>query len=244
MSHRNNFLLSRLDNKTAEDLSSHLHVAELRRGEVLADSYKRVQRVYFPHSGIISSVVEMKNGRAIETGLVGRDGAFGATQALDDKVSLNKIVVQVPGVASVMDADRLCAMAEANHAFRRILIEYDLFFLAQVQQTAACNASHGIEPRMCKWFLRMHDLAGADLALTQEYLARMIGVARPSVTEVAGELQKKGMISYSRGRLHIEDIERIRETSCECHEELKSHYERLVQRILSNTRLSNDQDRH
>jgi CRP-like cAMP-binding protein len=244
MSHRNNFLLSRLDNKTAEDLSSHLRVVELRQGEVLADSYKRVQRVYFPHSGIISSVVEMKNGGAIETGLIGRDGVFGATQALDDKLSLNKIVVQVAGVASVMDADRLCAMADANHAFRRILIEYDLFFLAQVQQTAACNASHSIEPRMCKWLLRMHDLAGADLVLTQEYLARMIGVRRTSVTEVAGELQKKGMISYSRGRLHIEDIERIRETSCECHEELKSHYERLVQRILSNTRLSNDQDRH
>jgi Mn-dependent DtxR family transcriptional regulator len=92
---------------------------------------------------------------------------------------------------------------------------------------------------------RLHDLAGADhFALTQEYLARMIGVRRTSVSEVAGELQKKGMISYSRGRLHIQDIERIRETSCECHEELNDHYERLVQRIPSNTRLSNDQDRH
>jgi CRP-like cAMP-binding protein len=227
MSHRNNFLVARLDNKTAEQLSLHLRVADLRQGEVLAASYKRVQRVYFPHSGIISSVVEMKGG-AIETGMIGHDGVFGAAQALDHKMSLNKTVVHVPGAASVVDADRLCAMADANHTFRRILIEYELFFLAQVQQTAACNASHGIESRMCKWLLRMHDLAGADLPLTQEYLAHMIGVRRTSITEVAKDLQRKGMISYSRGRIHIDDIERIRKTSCGCHRKLNDHYERIV----------------
>jgi CRP-like cAMP-binding protein len=231
MPHRNNFLLSRLDNKTAEDLSLHLRVTELRHGAVLADSYKRVQRVYFAHSGIISSVVEMKDGSAIETGMVGRDGVFGATQALDDKVSLNKVVVQVPGVASVMDADRLCAMTAANKALRRLLVEYELFFLAQVQQTAACNASHSIEPRMCKWLIRMHDLAGPDLRLTHEYLAQMIGVRRTSITAVAGKLQRKGMISYRRGRVHIQDIRKIRETSCECHEGLSTQYNRLFKDV-------------
>ena len=80
---------------------------------------------------------------------------------------------------------------------------------------------------MCKWLLRMHELVGADLPLTQEFLAQMMGVRRTSVSEVAIELQKAGMISYSRGHIHIIDIQRVRENACECHETLESHYDRI-----------------
>jgi Mn-dependent DtxR family transcriptional regulator len=83
---------------------------------------------------------------------------------------------------------------------------------------------------MCRWLLRMHDLAGVDLPLTQEFLAQMMGVRRTSVTEVAGELQKAGLITYSRGHVHIEAIERIQEHACECHETLQLHHERLFHR--------------
>jgi hypothetical protein len=86
--------------------------------------------------------------------MIGNDGAFGAAQALDDKVSLNKVTVQVPGFASAMDADRLREAAERSKAFRTLLIDYELFMTAQVQQTAACNAIHGVRARMCRWLLR------------------------------------------------------------------------------------------
>jgi CRP-like cAMP-binding protein len=185
--------------------------------------------VYFPHSGIISCVVELIGGGAIETGMIGNDGAFGASQALDDKVSLNHVVIQIPGSASVIDSDRIREAADELPAFRGLLLKYEQFFLAQVQQTAACNAVHNVQQRTCKWLLRMHDLAGTDLPLTQEFLAQMMGVRRTSVTDVAGELQKAGMISYSRGRIHIRDLEQIRQWACECEPDIRSHYRRMFQ---------------
>lgn len=105
--------------------------------------------------------------------MIGKDGVFGAMQALDDKVSLNHVVTQVPGDASVIASDRLREAADGSRAFRGLLVKYDQFFLAQVQQTAACNALHSVQARTCKWLLRMHDLAGADIPLTQEFLAQM-----------------------------------------------------------------------
>src|SRR5436190_2731312 len=148
----------------------------------------------------------MKGGHAIETAMIGNDGAFGAAQALDDKVSLNKVTMQVPGSASAMHADRLREAAQRSKAFRKLLIEYELFMTAQVQQTAACNAVHGVQSRMC----RMHELVGNLMPLTHEFLGQMIGVRRTSVTGVAGDMQRAGMISYARGRLHIVDIELVR----------------------------------
>jgi CRP-like cAMP-binding protein len=199
----------------------------MTHGQIVGDSHQRIERVYFPHSGILSFVVELKDGEAIETGMVGYDGVFGAAQALDDKVCLNKVVIQVPGIASVIDANRLKTLANSLSDFRALLIKYELFFAAQAQQTSACNAVHDVHMRICKWLLRMHELVGDDLPLTQDFLAQMMGVRRTSVTNVAIELQKAGMISYSRGHVHIADIERVRANACECHEALGSHYGRI-----------------
>jgi CRP-like cAMP-binding protein len=162
--------------------------------------------------------------------MIGNDGAFGVAQALDDKVSLNKVAVQVSGTASVIDAEHLRAAAERSKVFRTLLIGFELFMLAQVQQTAACNALHDVQTRMCRWLLRMHDLGGVDLPLTQEFLAQMLGVRRTSVTEVAVEMQKAGMISYGRGRLHIIDLLQVQMKACECHEDVQSHYAKIIGR--------------
>jgi CRP-like cAMP-binding protein len=162
--------------------------------------------------------------------MIGADGAFGTMQALDDKVSLNRVVIQVPGTASIIEGGRLREATDAIPELRALLIKYEQFLLAQVQQTAACNAMHNIHRRTCRWLLRMHDLAGVDLPLTQEFLAQMMGVRRTSVTEIAGELQKAGLITYRRGHVHINAIEQIREHACECHETLQLHHERLFHR--------------
>ena len=163
----------------------------------------------------------------MKTGMIGKDGTFGASQALDDKVSLNHVVTQLGGTASLMSSDNLRAHSDALPAFRAVLIKYDQFFLAQVQQHVACNAVHNIHARTCKWLLRMHELAGSDLLLTQEFLAQMMGVTRTSVTTVAGELQKAGMITYSRGRLHLVDLAQIQNWACECDEDIRWHYRRI-----------------
>lgn len=229
MPHRQNFLLNRLEPAVLAQILPHLTLVDLQHGHVLAETHQRVERVYFPHSGIISCVVELLGGGAIETGMIGNDGEFGATQALDHKVSLNHVVMQIAGAASVISSDRIREIANELPSFRGLLVKYEQFFLAQVQQTAACNAVHDVQARTCKWLLRMHDLVGVDLPLTQEFLAQMMGVRRTSVTQVAGHLQKAGMITYSRGRIHIVDLDQVRAWACECDEDVRSHYRRMFQ---------------
>ena len=229
MPHRHNFLLNRLDPEVLARLAPHLSLAELSQNQVLAETHQRVQTAYCPHGGIISCVVELVGGGAIETDMIGKDGAFGSSHALDNKVSLNHVVIQVPGNASVIDSDRLKEVANELPDFRGMLVKYEQFFLSQVQQTAACNAVHSVQARTCKWLLRMHELVGVDLPLTQEFLAQMMGVRRTSVTGVATELQKAGMIAYSRGRIHIVELDQIRAWACECDADIRSHYRRIFQ---------------
>jgi CRP-like cAMP-binding protein len=229
MPHASNFLLGCLAPATLARLVPHLSIIDLAAAEVLAEPHQRIQRVYFPHSGIISCIVELADGSTIETGMIGNDGVFGASQALDDKVSLNLVSVQIAGKASVMASERLRSLANELPDFKALLIKYEQFFVAQVQQTAACNAVHDIEARTCKWLARMHDLAGPDLSLTQEFFARMMGVRRTSVTTVAGALQNAGLISYTRGRLHVVDIEQIRKRACECDDAVRSNFRRMFE---------------
>jgi CRP-like cAMP-binding protein len=238
MPHSRNYLLNRIDADVLGRLSPHLSIVSLTFGDVLAETHQRVEKVYFPHSGIISCVVETIGGGAIETGMIGNDGAFGGSQALDDKVSLNHVVIQVAGMASVISSDHVRAAADELPVFRGLLVKYEQFFLAQVQQTAACNALHTVQARMCKWLLRMHELTGDELPLTQEFLAQMMGVRRTSVNGVAAELQKAGMISYSRGRIHIKDVDLIRQWACECDSDVRSHYRRIFHSNEADTRPS------
>jgi CRP-like cAMP-binding protein len=225
--HLENQLLYKLDRATFAQVEPSLAVIELHQGDILAQTQAKIEKAYFPHAGIISCIVELSDGGAIETGMIGKDGQFGAGPALDHKVSLNHVMMQVAGRASVMDANQLRNLAHENPKFREMVIRYEQFFLAQVQQTAACNAVHSVPVRACKWLLRMHRLVGNDLPLTQEFLAQMMGVRRTSVTEVAQELQKAGMISYSRGRVHIIDIGKVEERACECDSAINSHHFRI-----------------
>jgi CRP-like cAMP-binding protein len=196
---------------------------------VLAESGSQVQKAYFPHSGVISLVVDLSVGEMIETAMVGRDGVFNAASALDGKISFNKAIVQLAGEASVISADNLINVADEHKPLRSLLIRHEQVLFAQAQQSAACNASHSVEARMCRWLLRMRDLAGSDdMMLTQEFLAQMLGVRRPSVSIVAGTLQKAGFIRYRRGNMRVLDVEALKEGSCECYATVKAHYERLL----------------
>jgi hypothetical protein len=177
-----NDLLAKLDKQAFGAIEPHLKTVQLNLGYALAETQAHVQRVYFPHGGIISCVVELVGGGAIETGMIGKDGQFGGVPALEQ------------------------------------------FFLAQVQQTAACNAVHPIAARACRWLLRMQRLVGDDLNLTQEFLAQMMGVQRSGVNAIAQELQKLWIISYGRGRMRILDLDSIRKRACECDDAINSHY--------------------
>ena len=224
-----NQLLASLSAKSFAALEPHLKIIELPFARILAEAGSKVERVYFPHSGVISLVVELSIGDMIETAMVGRDGVLNAAAALDGKVTLNKSIVQLAGVAAVLTVDRLSDFCDENPRFRSLLIRHDQVLFAQSQQSAACNASHSVETRMCRWLLRMRDLASNDdLQLTQEFLAQMLGVTRPSVSLVANTLQKAGLIKYRRGHIRILDLAGMKEGSCECYATVKAHYDRLL----------------
>lgn len=224
---RDNELLASLPAGDLSALSRHFMTVEMKQGDVLAEPGDEIRRVYFPHSGIVSFMVEVADGDVVQTSMVGRDGVIGAAQALDGKVSINRIIVQQPGSASVIDRDALRQAMHSGNSIRAVLASFEQFFVADIQQTAACNALHPIESRMCRWMLRMRDLSSADIVLTQEHLAAMIGVRRTSVTEIATRLQDEGIISYKRGHIRIEDGERLKESCCECYASVLKNYERL-----------------
>jgi CRP-like cAMP-binding protein len=224
-----NRLLASLPSDVFSALTPHLKTVELKFGDVLAETGRPIRQVYFPYSGVISLVVELDAGMMIETALVGHDGVLNAASALDGKVSLNKGIVQMAGSAGTMDVNRLRRLANELEPFRALLIRHELVLFAQSQQSAACNASHSIEARMCRWQLHMRDFAGSDdLLLTQDFLAQMLGVRRPSVSLVATTLQKAGLIKYTRGRIRLLNIPGLQKRACECYGTVKAHYQRLL----------------
>lgn len=229
MNHSPNRLLAAASPAVFAAMQPHLHLVECQQGTVLAETGASVTTVYFPHSGIISLVVELSIGEMVETAMVGRDGVLNASSALDGKVSLNKAIVQLPGFASTIPANILTNIADESRDFRSLLIRHEQVLFAQSQQSGACNASHRVEARLCRWLLRTRDLAGGDdLVVTQEFLAQMLGVQRSSLSLVAQTLQKAGLIRYKRGHVRILDVEGVKDAACECYETVRGHYERLL----------------
>ena len=225
---RINQLLKMLPEADRENLLRHSRTTALRHGDVLAEPGDDIRNVYFPDSGIVSFVVELRDGSLVQTSMVGCDGVIGAAQAIDGKKSINKIIVQVPGSAHVLDRDPLRDILRRGSEIARLFASHDQFFIADIQQTAACNAHHRTEARMARWLLRMRDLVGDDLPITQEYLAAMIGVTRTTVTELASAMQDAGIITYVRGSLHITNAEALKAHACECYEAVLENYESLM----------------
>ena len=228
MSKSPNRLLASLPSGVYSALTPHLKIVELKFGDVVAEAGSAIRQVYFPYSGVISLVVELDVGSMIETAMVGHDGVLNAAPALDGKVSLNKGIVQMAGSAGTLEVNRFRRLANELEPFRSLLMRHEQVLLAQSQQSAACNASHTVEARMCRWLLHMRDFGGSDdLMLTQEFLAQMLGVRRPSVSIVASPLQKAGLIKYSRGRIRVLDVKGLKKRACECYDTVKRHSERL-----------------
>jgi CRP-like cAMP-binding protein len=225
--HRSNFLLNRLSPRTMALLEPRLSVVSIDQGVRLSETDEPLAQVYFPLSGVLSCVVEMIGGSAIETGMIGRDGVYGATQALDNRKSLMHVGVQVKCSVSKIDASAFSEIALQHPELRKLVLSYEEFFVAQVQQTAACNALHTVRQRLAKWLLRMHHLAGPDLPLTQEFLAQMMGVQRSSVSGHATELQASGAISYNRGHIRILDLAILRRHACECNDDINAHFDQV-----------------
>lgn len=212
-----------------ELLRPHLREAKFSQGAVLFEQGGIIERVYFPHAGVISLVVGLASGDMIECGMIGHDSVVGSQAALDSTTALNRAIVQIAGAGSSIEVGYVRAAVASSKTLRMKLYQHDQILLAQAQQSAACNAKHNIEERLCRWLLRTRDLVDGDrLDLTQEFLAQMLGVRRTSVTLAARHLQAIGLIKYHRGHIEIRDLDGLQEAACECYEAVKTQVARLA----------------
>jgi CRP-like cAMP-binding protein len=227
--HHNGFL-STLPQTVIELVHPHLKPCNFAARDILFSTGDRLERVYFPDSGVISLVVELDDGEMIEAAMVGRDSMLGAATAFDGQLSLNKAIVQIAGSGSILSVSRLREVAEHNCELRTALSRHEQALFAQAQQAAACNVSHTVESRLARWLLRARDLVGSDkLPLTQDSLARMLGARRTTVSLIANTLQNAGLIRYSRGHINIVLADRLKDVACECYQVVKRAYDRLLE---------------
>jgi len=216
-----NKLLASLPRDHFDRLLPHLSTVVLPQGDILVEAGDEVDQIYFPHYGMLSLLTVLRDGKAIETATVGREGVVGAMAGLGLYKSLVRVVVQMPMACSRIPATHFRTAAASSDPVRNLCIRYNEVLLSQARVTAACNALHSIEARFCRWLLQSADRGASDtITLTQEFLAEMLGVRRTSVTEVASKVQSAGLITYSRGVIRILDRPALLRMSCECYETL------------------------
>lgn len=188
-----------------------------------------IDAAYFPEGGIISMVAVLDEGMQSEAGMAGRDGMIGTPLIAGVGTSYTETMAQVAGTALRMEAHAFRQELEVNAPFRTILLRYSEAHQAQVMQTAACNANHGLEQRLARWLLMVHDrVDGDELPLTQEFIAMMLCTHRPSVTVTAGILQRAGLIRHNAGRVTVLDRPGLEAACCECHAAVRRRYEALI----------------
>ena len=230
-------LLTALQNRLLESLPSedyalispHLTQVELERGRLLYDPGDRIDTVYFPQDGVISLMTLMENGAAIESATIGPEGALGLMAAVAPRQSLSRAIVQTPVRASRISAAALHDAWKKSARLRDLVDRHNEALFGHAIQSVGCNALHSVEARFCRWLLACHDRISNDtIALTQEFLADMLGVQRTTVTAIARALQEKGLIRYRRGVVDIVDRGGLETLTCECYDVIRRNYGRLL----------------
>ena len=170
----------------------------------------------------MSLLVSVEGNGALEVGMVGREGMVGVPLALGKPASPVRVLVQGGGSAMRMTGKRLATELRKNGGLKKQIDRCLYASMMTAMQIAACNQSHVLAQRLARWLLMVRDRVGRnDFPLTQEFLARMLGVRRAGVTDAASELQRRGLIAYSRGRIKILDVDGVRTASCACYEVIR-----------------------
>jgi CRP-like cAMP-binding protein len=171
-------------------------------------------------------VTDLDRGETIETGTIGNEGVAGLPALLGVRHSSSRVFCQIPGRALRLPADVIAAERDKATPWFQLLLRYANFANVMAAQSAACNRMHSVDARMSRWLLMTHDrVESNDFPLTQEFLAQMLGVARPTVNIAGATLQKAGFIKYSRGRVTVLDRKGLESASCECYARIRQELE-------------------
>lgn len=222
-----NRLLGEIPQEVFKQYFSDLPTVSLYLKQILYQVGDPLEYVYFIEQGIVSFLAAMTGGSTTEVGMIGMEGLVGLPVLLGDDLSGQQALVQAPGAARRMKAADCKTAFDQSAAVRAVMLRYMGVLFKVAAQTAACNQLHALKQRTARWLLMMYDrLQSDEMPLTHEFLSTMLGVRRTRVTETAGELQRQGMIVYSRGLVTIVDLEKLEGTACECYRD----HDRLAKR--------------
>lgn len=223
-----NRLLERLEPVDLHRLVRRMHHVPVLAGQSLSDGDRPANSVYFPETAVASVLVSLRDGTTIEVGTVGSEGVVGLPIFLGAPSHRFQVIGQIAGEAYRMDAGLFRREVESSRRLHELLHTYTQAFLIQLAQTVACNRHHPVEARAARWLLTTSDrLGNGAFRLTQEFLAMMLGVHRPSVSLAAAALQEAGAIAYRRGTIRITDRDLLQRKSCECYETVQSEFATL-----------------
>ncbi|TVS15471.1 MAG: Crp/Fnr family transcriptional regulator [Gammaproteobacteria bacterium] len=228
---KNNHLLAKLRANTIERLRPDFQHIDWAIGEVVYGPDAKENHVYFPADSIVSLLFITEVDENTEVALVGNEGMVGLEAFLGGVSSPSLAVVQSAGCAYRLPATRLHEELESNEQLLALTLRYVQALMTQMAQTVACNRHHSIDQQLCRWLLLSIDRLPRDqLRMTQELIAKMLGVRRESVTEAAGKLQKMRAIAYRRGRITVLDRTMLESLSCECYAVVRAETDRLLPR--------------
>jgi CRP-like cAMP-binding protein len=221
-----NSLLAAVPRKEYRRLLAGLEPVMLTLGEVLYEPGETIRHVYFPGASLVSLLTLADGHLALEVGLIGREGMVGIPLVLGHNVSSVRALVQGGGTALRMTSAHFRKEFRLSLPLQQEMYRYIHALMAQISQTAACNRFHVVEKRLARWLLMTHDRVKTDqFRMTHEFLGHMLGVRRVGVTRAAQELQKRKLISYSRGEITVLDRKGLEAAACQCYEVVKDMHD-------------------
>jgi CRP-like cAMP-binding protein len=227
-----NYLLDALHGEVEARLAPHLQLVDLPLGKVIYESGGHLNHVYFPTHCIISLLYVMENGASAEISVVGNEGLVGVAVFMGGDTTPSRAIVQSAGPAYSLPSRILKQEFNADAPMRTLMLRYTQSLITQMAQTAVCNRHHSIDQQLCRWLLLSLDrLSSNQLTMTQELIAKMLGVRREGVTDAAGKLQRQGIISYSRGHITVLDRPSLERLCCECYAVVRAETDRLLPHV-------------
>ncbi len=224
-----NQLLADLSEAAYQRIQPYLQLKAMRLGKILYEPLEPITKAYFPVTALLSWISLLEDGTLTEIALVGNEGMTGLPIIWGGGFTPNSAIVQFPGDVMILNAEPLLEEFHRGGDFSSLIFHYMQAVFTQVAQNAMCNRQHTTEERLARWLLSVQDSVQQDeMTLTHEFIAKMLGIRRSSVTVSAGMLQQAGMIRYTRGRMSILDRARLEDTACECYRTVQDEYHRLL----------------
>ncbi|MFO7602206.1 MAG: Crp/Fnr family transcriptional regulator [Gammaproteobacteria bacterium] len=231
---RENHLLDALPAEEYARLVPNLELVPMPLGHVIYESGSELHHVYFPTTAIVSLLYVLLDGASAEIAVVGNEGLIGVALFMGGETMPNRAVVQSSGHAYRLKGQLLKDEFNRSGAMQHLMLRYTQALLTQMAQTAVCNRHHSLDQQLCRWLLMSIDrLPSNELVMTQELIANMLGVRREGVTEAAGNLQKAGLIKYSRGHITVLNRAGLEARVCECYAVVKKEFERLLPEVIA-----------